>query len=1086
MYRFLPLSYSYLHALKWCTSSHRSLRFMETIQQRSQSLKELLLKAWRERWSDVQWSTHMKRILPPGVSGDAYKLTDIILTQAFVGPNPNSLMLSYLKHIIVSQVVSHTAVLSTIIEYETVCITRPYCMRGLLEILNGCINRINCQGSMEECLTLCQSFLQVIHWLLHSITLMLDKMPDMRDLQVMASNLDIISEILRITCTSRVNKLLLFVAKLEDKATWTEIEETVSSIRTTLFAIQSQQSQEQPTRSKLTDEIQSGSSQLDQFLSAPRTTHASQGANKKDKGERTTESIRERLERSLQEVLRLAQLDSSPSPCSNSLELKTMSSCIGVMTFMEAALNVTGDLQPFVDQLLLVEQLQNLPRASVYLELCQASLLGLIDLPDTCEELKWLAFTFIKLPQILARMKQSPSPRDSTDSALHFISCFEQLLRFNVLIDQADTKHNCDCMQQLLQQCSKLGLITENQLRELLAARSATRRAPVQSRSSGHGSHESPQQLPNSTLVIRAEPTSTSILKKWDMDYSKNPDELLGVLGHMMSGKSFELIIAVLATTGKLKKFTAKLIKFNEQACKQTQAEVTKGSQVRAALFDISFLMLCHIAQLYGTEMVTSNGGDSFFETWVQQCIPDDNGAKPLGSFPAVEPSKGDVLLSQYHSGMDIKTMQARWNEVIDTMPYIMQEVLFAWENGATNVDQIQKLIDNVASKLCCLPICCVAWLCSHIAVLASTERNRALSLLQIICSHQASSQLGVPLQIYDNERNAMMQIIIRKMCSTSPVTNPMAKTSRDVPSLPPATPATQVLSSVFAEIMDKGCVDRRTLALVDQLITCGGVLWFCRGVVLEICSLHCKNDLTMAVEVAFALFQVDIEQLTLTLTRKVLPRILADPLNFEKLSNPRGHALARLTVWCIAATLTNHTSSRDSKCKESPFRLLRGRKRPRMDLDREDSSVLKDEARPSKIRRLLSVGDEDNATSTLTGSVNYSTGFLVAQTLQQLNEPFPRALVSLFQLFSSLMSSSMIGPRTEFVISFMTEIIHCSEHIASGVLQFAPITMMSQMLNTSSGQFLLDLALAIGRVDSVVARRLAAKALCHNKTGRF
>ena len=35
-----------------------------------------------------------------------------------------------------------------------------------------------------------------------------------------------------------------------------------------------------------------------------------------------------------------------------------MSTSIGIMTFMEAALNVTSDLQPFVDQLLLVEQLQ--------------------------------------------------------------------------------------------------------------------------------------------------------------------------------------------------------------------------------------------------------------------------------------------------------------------------------------------------------------------------------------------------------------------------------------------------------------------------------------------------------------------------------------------------------------------------------------------------------------------------------------------------------------------------------------------------------------------------------------------------------
>ena len=45
----------------------------------------------------------------------------------------------------------------------------------------------------------------------------------------------------------------------------------------------------------------------------------------------------------------------------------------------------------------------------------------------------------------------------------------------------------------------------------------------------------------------------------------------------------------------------------------------------------------------------------------------------------------------------------------------------------------------------------------------------------------------------------------------------------------------------------------------------------------------------------------------------------------------------------------------------------------------------------------------------------------------------------------------------------------------------------MTQMLNTSSGPHLLDLALAVGRVDSIVARRLAAKALCqYSKSGRL
>ena len=42
--------------------------------------------------------------------------------------------------------------------------------------------------------------------------------------------------------------------------------------------------------------------------------------------------------------------------------------------------------------------------------------------------------------------------------------------------------------------------------------------------------------------------------------------------------------------------------RFNEFA-KQTSGEASKGAQTRALLFDISFLMLCHIMQLYGTEV---------------------------------------------------------------------------------------------------------------------------------------------------------------------------------------------------------------------------------------------------------------------------------------------------------------------------------------------------------------------------------------------------------------------------------------------------------------------------------------------------
>ncbi|KAL7977082.1 hypothetical protein Chor_009031 [Crotalus horridus] len=704
---------------------------------------------------------------------------------------------------------------------------------------------------------------------------------------------------------------------------------------------------------------------------------------------------------------------------------KTGFPTIHAVVLLEGTMNLTGEPQPLVEQLMMVKRMQRIPSPLFILEIWKACFVGLIESPEGTEELKWTAFTFLKIPQVLVKLKKySPGEKDFTED----VNCaFEFLLKLTPLLDKADQRCNCDCTNFLLQECSKQGLLSEANMNNLIAKRAADREhAPCLK------SAENANIQPNPGLILRAEPTVTNILKTMDSDHSKSPEGLLGVLGHMLSGKSLDLLLAAAAATGKLKSFARKFIKLNEFT-KHISGESSKGASVRALLFDISFLMLCHVAQTYGSEVILSEasppGEVPFFETWMQTCMPEEG--KILNpDHPCFRPdsTKVESLVALLNNSSEMKLVQMKWQEACLSISAAILEILNAWENGVLTFESVQKIADNIKGKVCSMAVCAVAWLVAHVRMLGLDEREKSLQMIR---------QLGNPLygentlQFY-SERVVIMSSILEHMCAdvvqqTAAQIKFPATGVDTMPYwnlLPAKKPIKEVLMSVFSKVLEKG--------------------W-------ELLKETRKEHAMRAVELLYSIFCLDMQQLTLTLLGHILPNLLTDSSKWHMLMDPPGKALANNCNLVLGVILFQDYISL--------FPL--------------------DDTQPSKLMRLLSSNEEDTSVLSSPTDRTMSTSLSASQLhTVSMRDPLNRVLANLFLLISSILGAKTAGTHTQFVQWFMEECVDCLEQGSRGsILQFMPFTMVSELVKASNMSS-PKIVLAITDLSLPLGRRVAAQAI--------
>ncbi|XP_074080101.1 mediator of RNA polymerase II transcription subunit 24 [Macrotis lagotis] len=981
------------------------------------NLKQAILQAWKERWSDYQWAINMKKFFPKGATWDILNLAEALLEQAMIGPSPNPLILSYLKYAISSQMVSYSTVLTAISKFDD--FSRDLCIQALLDIMDMFCDRLSCHGKAEECIGLCRALLSALHWLLRCTVASAERLREGLEMGATTGEKQLTMCLQRLNkiLSSTKNRALLHIAKLEEASSWTAIEQSLLKLGETFASLSNSHLQSQAEEC---------------------------GA----------------LIRSIPIML---------SMHSEQLH-KTGFPTVHAVVLLEGTMNLTGEMQPLVEQLMMVKRMQRIPSPLFVLEIWKACFVGLIESPEGTEELKWTAFTFLKIPQVLVKLKKYPQgDKDFTED----VNCaFEFLLKLTPLLDKADQRCNCDCINMLLQECGKQGLLSEMNKISLMDKRAADREHAPWLKSA-----ENANIQPNPGLILRAEPTVTNILKTMDADHSKSPEGLLGVLGHMLSGKSLDLLLAAAAATGKLKSFARKFIKLNEFT-KHINAENSKTASVRALLFDISFLMLCHVAQTYGSEVILSESSTvdevPFFETWMQTCMPEEG--KILNpDHPCFRPdsTKVESLVALLNNTSEMKLVQMKWHEACLSISAAILEILNAWENGVLAFESIQKITDNIKGKVCSLAVCAVAWLVAHVRMLGLDEREKSLQMIRQLVGPLFSENT---LQFY-NERVVIMTSILEHMCA-----DVLQQTATQIkfPStgmdtmpywnlLPPKRPIKEVLTSIFAEVLEKGWVDSRSIHVFDTLLHMGGVYWFCNNLVKELLKETRKEYTLRAVELLYSIFCLDMQQVTLILLGHILPGLLTDSAKWHSLMDPPGTALAKLAVWCALSSYSSHKGQASSRQK----------KRHREDIEDYISLFPLDDTQPSKLMRLLS-SNEDDANVLSSPTDRSMSSSLSASQLHTVNmrDPLNRVLANLFLLISSILGARTAGPHTQFVQWFMEECVDCLEQGSRGsILQFMPFTTVSELVKVSAMSS-PKVVLAITDLSLPLGRRVAAKAI--------
>lgn len=458
----------------------------------------------------------------------------------------------------------------------------------------------------------------------------------------------------------------------------------------------------------------------------------------------------------------------------------------------------------------------------------------------------------------------SEQKQQHSDHSPDVVKALEMLID-DPTLDLLDTTCACNTIEYLLNEFSKHNLLNAQQIQQFIAQRD-----PVMVQLSKIDLNN---QQPQSILkqLKKAESPWSGILKALDSnDFNKMQEsEMLQTLCALLSGDNFGLILSLATMEGKLKTFTARLIRWNEMAWQVADGadKSVAATTNRSAYFDVTFLMLVFIVQTYGSHVVLEQNGDTFFEKWVRDFMIEKNRNKSAmnmvhqceqgkvdefltsissnGSSSSIDSSggagggagaggNGSGIPSTSISTSSGKASNLRWHETCLILPGVLYQLLVAWENDTISAADVKIHLDNIKSRLCAYSVCAASWLCSYMQIIRDDELLKPLNMVQQFCSLTASDDLKVTNNI--KERFHLTSQIIRKMQTDA---HQNQKTRSPILDIVSNQPLEEQFHEVWRSVTNRGWLSIKAAQVLDNLLQSCGPYWLVSKMVNEV--LYCK-----------------------------------------------------------------------------------------------------------------------------------------------------------------------------------------------------------------------------------------------------